>query len=125
MAKVRGKLDRIKSLGEETSDEVDASKWIEKQRRVLVNEAAEKRSKELEVLGNEFGVEALVTDTLKEDRQNGYDRKNLKGLKFGHSAELFGEANIWPGCIFDSHCHLNLVLRLPFFTLFHSSEIGK
>ena len=104
---MRGKLDRIKGLGEESSDEEDASKWIEKQRRkVAAKEAAEKRAKELEELDNEFGVEALVTNTLKEDRQTEYDRKNLKGLKVGtvtllhgltflcqvgHSAEAFGE----------------------------------
>lgn len=100
-------MDRIKGLGEESSDEEDASKWIEKQRRkVLAKEKAEKRAKELEELDNEFGVEALVTNTLKEDRQTEYDRKNLKGLKVGavtllhglpflcqvgHSAEAFGE----------------------------------
>jgi len=90
--KVRGKLDRIKGLGEESSDEDDAGKWIEKQRRkVAAKEAAEKRAKELEELDNEFGVEALVSNSLKEDRQTEYDRKNLKGLKVGHSAEVFGE----------------------------------
>ena len=82
--KVRGKLDRIKGLGEESSDEDDAGKWIEKQRRkVAAKEAAEKRAKELEELDNEFGVEVLVSNSLKEDRQTEYDRKNLKGLKVG------------------------------------------
>ena len=77
-------MDRIKGLGEESSDEEDASKWIQKQRRkVTAKEAAEKRAKELEELDNEFGVEALVTNSLKEDRQTEYDRKNLKGLKVG------------------------------------------
>ena len=81
---MRGKLDRIKGLGEESSDEDDAGKWIEKQRRkVAAKEAAEKRAKELEELDNEFGVEALVSNSLKEDRQTEYDRKNLKGLKVG------------------------------------------
>ena len=100
-------MDRIKGLGEESSDEDDASKWIEKQRRkVAAKEAAEKRAKELEELDNEFGVGALVTTTLKEDRQSEYDSKNLRGLKVGsetflqgfifpcqvgHSAEAFGE----------------------------------
>merc|ERR1719341_3108977 len=82
--KVRGKLDRIKGLGEESSDEDDAGKWIEKQRRKV-------GAKELEELDNEFGVEALVSNSLKEDRQTEYDRKNLKGLKVGHSAGAFGE----------------------------------
>ena len=81
---MRGKLDRIKGLGEESSDEDDASKWIEKQRKkVAAKEAAEKRAKELEELDNEFGVDTLVTNTLKEDRQKEYDSKNLKGLKVG------------------------------------------
>ena len=103
---MRGKLDRIKGLGEESSDEDDASKWIEKQRKkVAAKEAAEKRAKELEEFDNEFGVDTLVTNTLKEDRQKEYDSKNLKGLKVGripmhgfnwcfqvgHSAEAFGE----------------------------------
>merc|ERR1712013_304222 len=70
----------------------DTSKWIEKQRRkVAAKEAAEKRAKELEELDNEFGVGAIVTISLKEDRQKEYGSKNLKGLKVGHSAEEFGE----------------------------------
>lgn len=95
---MRGKLDRIKGLGEESSDEDDASKWIEKQRRkVAAKEAAEKRAKELEELDNEFGVEALVTNTLKEDRQTEYDRKNLKGLKVSTKTLLHGIISLCSG----------------------------
>ena len=50
---------------------------------MAAKEAAEKRAKELEELDNEFGVDTLVTNILKEDRQKEYDSKNLKGLKVG------------------------------------------
>ena len=56
-------------------------------------EAAEKRAKELEELDNEFGVEALVSSSLKEDRQTEYDRKNLKGLKVGKATTILHGVN--------------------------------
>ena len=90
---VKAKLAAVKGLGDESSDEDDAGKWIQKQRKkVNQKEEAAKRAKAMEELDNEFGVGELVTSQLKKEQQKEYDSKNLSGLKVGHSAEAFGES---------------------------------
>ena len=90
---MKAKLAAVKGLGDESSDEDDASKWIQKQRKkVNEKDAAAKRAKAMEDLDNEFGVGELVTSVLKKEQQKEYDSRNLSGLKVGHSAEAFGES---------------------------------
>jgi U4/U6.U5 tri-snRNP-associated protein 1 len=82
LRQVRGKLAAVKGLGEESSDEDDAQKWIKKQRRkVSQKEAAEKRAKEMDELDSEFGVGALVATAMKKEQQKQYGSSSLTGLK--------------------------------------------
>ena len=90
---IRGKLDSIKGLGDSDSDEDDASKWVERQKKkALEKEEAAKRAKVMEELDEEFGVQDIVDEDLKEKKQNEYSGRDLKGLRVEHSAEAFGEA---------------------------------
>jgi len=90
---IRGKLDSIKGLGDSDSDEDDASKWVERQKKkALEKEEAAKRAKVMEELDEEFGVQDIVDEDLKEKKQTEYSGRDLKGLRVEHNAEAFGEA---------------------------------
>ena len=90
--KVNTKLMAVKGLGESDSEDDDASKWIERQKKkAKEKEEAEKRAKAMEQLDEEFGVGDIVEEGLKNKRQQAYSGKNLKGLRVEHSSEAFQE----------------------------------
>merc|ERR1719474_2303250 len=47
----------------------------------------------MEELDEEFGVQDIVDEDLKEKKQTEYSGRDLKGLRVEHNAEAFGEAD--------------------------------
>ena len=39
------------------------------------------------------------------------DKENVEGLENAPPSTFAANDGLWPGCLFDSHCHLNLVHR--------------
>ena len=48
----------------------------------------------------------LSDDDAEEAERDGW------GWRDKNDTPSVTSSNLWPGCLFDSHCHLNLVLRL-------------
>jgi len=93
LRQIKTKLSVVKGLGESDSDDDDAGKWIERQKhKVQLKKEAEKRAKAMEELDQEFGVQDIVEEGLKEKQQKEYSSKHLKGMRVEHAAEAFGEA---------------------------------
>jgi len=91
--KVKTKLAVVKGLGDSDSEEDDAAKWVERQKKkVKDKEEAEKRAKAMEELDQEFGVQDIVEEGLKEKQQKEYSSRDLRGMRVEHSAEAFGES---------------------------------
>eukprot|EP00092_Neocalanus_flemingeri_P027265 GFUD01029567.1.p1 GENE.GFUD01029567.1~~GFUD01029567.1.p1 ORF type:complete len:1005 (+),score=402.86 GFUD01029567.1:3093-6107(+) len=91
---IKTKLSVVKGLGESESDDDDAGKWVERQKKkVKEKEDAAKRAKAMEELDQEFGVQEIVEEGLKEKQQQEYSSRDLKGIRVEHSAEAFGESN--------------------------------
>ena len=89
---VNKKLSVVKGLGESDSEDDDASKWIERQKKKSkLKEEAEKRAKAMEQLDEEFGVGDIVDEDIKRKNQSAYTGKNLTGLRVEHSSEAFNE----------------------------------
>ena len=94
LRKVKTKLAVVKGLGESDSDDDDAGKWVERQKKkVKEKEEAEKRAKAMAELDEEFGVQDIVEEGMKNKQQEEYTSKNLKGMRVEHKAEAFGEAD--------------------------------
>merc|ERR1711892_153049 len=90
--RVRSKLAFVKGLGDSDSEDDAAEKWVERQKKkVKEKEEAEKRAKVMEELDQEFGVQEIVEEGLKEKQQKEYSGNDLKGMRVEHSAEAFGE----------------------------------
>jgi len=90
---VKSKLSVVKGLGDSESDDDDAGKWVERQKKkVKEKEEAEKRAKAMEELDQEFGVQEIVEEGMKAKQQQEYSNKQLKGMRVEHSAEAFGES---------------------------------
>merc|ERR1712029_481899 len=90
--KLNTKLQVIKGLVESDSDDDDASKWIERQKKkAKEKEEAEKRAKAMEQLDEEFGVGNIVDQEIQKKKQSQYSGKNLSGLRVEHSSEAFNE----------------------------------
>merc|ERR1712123_550147 len=60
-------------------------------KKVKEKEEAEKRAKVMEELDQEFGVQEIVEEGLKEKQQKEYSGNDLKGMRVEHNAEAFGE----------------------------------
>ena len=94
LRKVKTKLAVVKGLGESDSDDDDAGKWVERQKKkVKEKEEAEKRAKAMAELDEEFGVQDIVEEGMKNKQQEEYTSKDLKGMRVEHKAEAFGEAD--------------------------------
>ena len=90
--KVNSRLMSIKGLGESDSEDDDASKWIERQKKkAKEKEEAEKRAKAMEQLDEEFGVGEIVDQEIQKKKQNQYSGKHLSGMRVEHSSEAFQE----------------------------------
>jgi len=90
--RVRSKLAVVKGLGDSDSEDDAAEKWVERQKKkVKEKEEAEKRAKVMEELDQEFGVQEIVEEGLKEKQQKEYSGNDLKGMRVEHNAEAFGE----------------------------------
>lgn len=85
------KLKRVKRLGDE--EEVDdIAVWLDRSRDKEKNRAdADKRAKMLEEMDDQFGVNALVQQELRDSRRKAYTDRHLKGLKVDHEMDSFGE----------------------------------
>merc|ERR1712029_816217 len=71
--KLNTKLQVIKGLGESDSEDDDASKWIERQKKkAKEKEEAEKRAKAMEQLDEEFGVGNIVDQEIQKKKQSQY-----------------------------------------------------
>lgn len=89
---VKSKLAVVKGLGESDSEDDDAGKWVERQKKkVKEKEEADKRAKAMAELDEEFGVQDIVEEGLKMKQQEEYTSRDLKGMRVEHKAEAFGE----------------------------------
>lgn len=93
--KIEEKLARIKTLGESDSDD-DASKWVEKSRRLKEEkEKAKQRSKMLDDLDEEFEdvkpSKPIRRPQRAPQKNTRYSSRDLQGLKVGHDIDSFAE----------------------------------
>lgn len=92
--KILEKLRNVKGLGESDSED-DASKWVEKSRKLQEEkDQANKRAKMLEEMDAEFGIGALVEEEFLHAKQRTYGMRDLKGLAVGHSTASFKEGEM-------------------------------
>lgn len=90
--KIDCKLSKVKLLGDADSDDDDAIRWVEKNRRVLTaKEEANKRAKMLEELDAQFGIAEVVESEQRVRRNRQYNEKHLKGLQVNHDIDSFQE----------------------------------
>lgn len=88
---IEANLARIKTLGEEDSDE-DARTWIDKSRQLQEEKKkAEERAKMLDQLDEEFGIGNLLKEEIHISRNSAYTEKDLKGLIVEHDIESITE----------------------------------
>ena len=86
------RLKNIATLGED-DDEIAASDWVEKSRRLQEKKIKEeKEEKQLNALGDEFGLDYLLDEDLdKVSKKSKYSSTSLTGLKVEHSVDKFLE----------------------------------
>ena len=75
------KLGAVPTLGQKEEDEESASMWVSRMRSLdEEKKRAEERAKMLQEMEDEFGVEDLVTEALKEDKAQVFGRRGNGGL---------------------------------------------
>ncbi|KAK0177484.1 hypothetical protein PV328_001534 [Microctonus aethiopoides] len=88
---IEANLLKTKLLTEDDSDD-DANAWVEKNRRLQdEKKKAEARAKLLDQLDEEFGIEELVKEDVRNERRTAYSDRDLHGLKVEHNIENFVE----------------------------------
>lgn len=82
---IEANLLKTKLLTEDDSDD-DANAWVEKNRRLQdEKKKAEARAKLLDQLDEEFGIEELVKEDVRNERRTAYSNRDLHGLKVEHN----------------------------------------
>ncbi|KXJ28213.1 U4/U6.U5 tri-snRNP-associated protein 1 [Exaiptasia diaphana] len=98
--KIHQKLVKVKTLGEEDSDDESASAWVKKNRKnQKEKEMAEKRvlklwdssARMLEEMDAEFGVGDLINEEFGSMKRKSYTSRDLKGLTVEHDQTGFKE----------------------------------
>ncbi|XP_035727940.1 U4/U6.U5 tri-snRNP-associated protein 1-like [Vespa mandarinia] len=88
---IEANLAKIKSLGDDDSDD-DTKAWIDKSRRLQEEKKkAEERAKMLDQLDEEFGIGNLLKEEIHLSRNLAYTEKDLKGLTVEHDIECIAE----------------------------------
>lgn len=89
--KLEDKLKKTKSLGESDEDD-DINRWVERNRdRELMRKAADKRAKMIQEMDDEFGIDSIVEQEIRDKRRDAYKTKDLKGIRVEHDLTEFTE----------------------------------
>ncbi|OXU31548.1 hypothetical protein TSAR_003523 [Trichomalopsis sarcophagae] len=92
---IQSSLAAIKTLGEGDDDDLNTEKWASKFTQIQEEKRkAAERAKMLDQMDEEFGgIGNLVKEDIRNDLNNAYTNKDLRGLKVEHSLNNFNEGS--------------------------------
>ncbi|XP_014216516.1 U4/U6.U5 tri-snRNP-associated protein 1 [Copidosoma floridanum] len=91
---IESSLAAVKTLGDDDSDDGDASEWIKKMRKIETEKKkAAERAKLLDQMDEEFGIGNLIKEDVNNEKRNAYTGKHLKGLRVEHNVSDFKDGS--------------------------------